>query len=163
VSRREILVHVLLWYNVLSIGVWAGGTIFQMLVVVPIWNASPPESVRAFFGGTPYMTTIYHFFGPLTQIARALPLFALVWVAWPYAALRPWVAAAGATMLFGLVFTRTYVYPINDVLFARAGAGLDDAAVRALATRWIIADRLRLAVMGAGYVCLLRAFRLPVG
>ena len=162
-SRREILVHALLWYNVLSLGVWVGGTAFQMLVIVPIWSASPPESVRAFFGGTPYMTTIYNFFGPPWQVARALPLFALVAAAWPYTGLRPWIAAAGATVLFGIVFTRAYVYPINDVLFAKAGAGLDAGYVRALAARWIFADRLRFAVMGAGYVCLLRAFRLPLG
>jgi hypothetical protein len=161
-SRREVLVQVLLWYNVLSLGIWVGGTLFQMLVVVPIWSASPPESLRAFWSGTMYYTTIHHFFGPATQVLRVLPLFALVLAAWPYAALRPWIAAAGATMLFGLVFTRAYVYPMNDVLYLRAGAGLAPDAVRALVTRWIFADRLRFAVMTGGYLCLLRAFRLPI-
>ncbi len=158
---REIVVHVLLWYNVLSLGIWAGGTIFQMLVVVPIWSASPPESVHAFFTGTSYMTTIYNFFGPITQIARVVPLLALVAVAWPYEELRPWLLVTGATLLFGLVFTRAYVYPMNDLL-ARGGEGLAAEAVRSLVSRWIFADRLRFAVVGAGYLCLLRAFRLPL-
>lgn len=161
--RRELIVQVLFWYNVLSLGIWVGGTVFQMLVVVPIWSASPPESVHAWFGSGAYMTTIYNFFGPLTQVARIVPLFALVAIAWPYAAVRPWLIVTGATILFGFVLTRAYVYPINDVLFAKAGEGLDADAVRALVMKWIWADRIRFAVMSGGYICLLRAFRLPLG
>jgi len=82
--RRDLVVTVLLWYNVLSLGIWMGGTLFQMLVVVPIWSDSPPESVHAFFTGTSYFTTIHNFFGPVTQVLRVLPLLALVAVAWPY-------------------------------------------------------------------------------
>jgi len=66
-------------------------------------------------------------------------------------------------MVFGLIFTRAYVYPMNDVLFAKAGEGLDAEAVRSLVSRWIFADRLRFAVMTGGYLCLLRAFRIPLG
>ena len=159
---RDLFVKILLWYNVLSLGIWVGGTVYQMAVIVPMWSASPPESVRAFFQGTAYMTTIWNFFGPLTQVARALPLFVLVALAWRYPTIRPWVAACGATMLFGLVLTRAYVYPMNDVLFAKAGAGLPADAVRAMVRKWIWVDRLRFAVMTGGYVCLLRAFSLPL-
>jgi hypothetical protein len=31
-----------------------GGTLYQMVVIVPMWSAAPPESVRAFFEGTAY-------------------------------------------------------------------------------------------------------------
>lgn len=161
--QRDVIVKILLWYNVLSLGVWAGGTVYQMLVIVPIWSASPPESVRAFFQGTTIMTTIYNFFGPVTQALRALPLFALVAVAWPYTNVRPWVGACAIAMIIGLVMTRAYIYPMNDVLFAKAGAGLEPDAVRALARTWIFADRVRFAIMSGGYICLLHAFTLPLG
>ena len=59
-------VDVLLWYNVLSLAVWGGGTLFQMLVVVPLWSAHPPDTVRFFFTETRYTTTINNFFGPRT-------------------------------------------------------------------------------------------------
>jgi len=161
--RRDLIVNYLLWYNVLSLGIWVGGTLFQMLVVVPLWSDSPPESVHAFWAGTQYYSTIHHFFGPLTQVLRVVPLLALVVVAWPNAELRTWIVICAATMVFGFIFTRAYVYPMNDVLFAKAGEGLDADAVRSLVSRWVFADRLRFAVMTGGYLSLLRAFRLPLG
>jgi hypothetical protein len=158
---RELVVKILLWYNVLSLGIWVGGTLYQMAVVVPMWSASPPESVRAFFQGTSFMTTIRTFFGPVTQVARALPTFVLAAVAWKYEA-RPWIVACAATLVVGLVMTRAYIYPMNDVLFEKAGGDLSPDAVRALVRTWILADRMRFAIMTGGYLCLLRAFSLPL-
>jgi hypothetical protein len=155
---REVLLKVLLWYNVLSLAIWVGGTVYQMLVIVPIWSASPPESVHAFFRGTSFLTTIPHFFGPITQVLRALPLAILVGVAWKYTEIRLWIAACAATMLVGLVMTRAFIYPMNDVLFWGAGEGVSADALRALVTRWIWWDRVRFAIMTGGYICLLRAF-----
>ena len=160
--HRALLVRILLWYNVLSLGIWLGGTVYQMAVIVPLWSASPPESVRAFFQGTAFMTTIYSFFGPVTQLARALPLFILVAVAWPYRNVRLWIAACASTMVIGLVMTRAYIYPMNDVLFEKAGGDLGADAIRALVRNWIVADRVRFAIMTGGYLGLLRAFSLPL-
>ena len=159
---RELLVKLLLWYNVVSLAIWVGGTLYQMLVIVPIWDASPPESVTAFLRGTSYTRTIHNFFGPVTQVLRALPLLLLAIAVWPYAMQRPWVLACVATMLIGLVMTRAFIYPMNDALFFRAGEGLSADAVRALATKWIWWDRARFAIMSGGYLCLLRAFSLPL-
>lgn len=159
---RELLVKVLLWYNVLSLAIWVGGTVYQMLVIVPMWSASPPESVTAFFKGTAYMTTIWNFFGPVTQLLRALPLLLLAIFAWRFAHLRPWILVCAGTMAVGLVMTRAFIYPMNDVLFTRAGEGLSADAVRSLVHTWIWWDRVRFAIMAGGYVCLLRAFALPL-
>ncbi len=159
-STREILVKALLWYNVLSLAIWVGGTLYQMLVIVPLWSASPPESVPAIFKGTAILTTIPRFFGPVTQVLRAGPLLVLAIVAWNYDTLRPWVLVCAATMAIGLVMTRAFIYPMNDVLFWGAGAGVSPDALRALVTKWIWWDRTRFAIMTGGYVCLLRAFSL---
>lgn len=160
--NRELLVKILLWYNVLSLAIWVGGTVYQMLVIVPMWSAAPPESVTAFFKGTSFMTTIYNFFGPVTQLLRGVPVLLLAIAGWKYASVRPWVLACAATMAIGLVMTRAFIYPMNDVLFTQAGAGLSADAVRALVTKWIWWDRARFAIMAGGYVCLLRAFALPL-
>jgi uncharacterized membrane protein len=73
---RDRALVFLLWLSVIALSTWVGGTLYQMLVVVPLWNASPPESVRAFFQGTDYNRTIVHFFGPPFMLARTLPLLA---------------------------------------------------------------------------------------
>jgi hypothetical protein len=157
--NRELLVKILLWYNVLSLGIWVGGTLFQMLVVVPIWSESPPETVTAFWKGTAYARTILHFFGPVTMALRVLPLLALLVAGWSVATVRPWVLACVATVAVGLVMTLAVIYPINDVLFF-GGDHLAADEVRELATRWIWLDRARFAIMSGGYLCLLRAFSL---
>ena len=108
------------------------------------------------------MTTIWNFFGPVTQITRALPLFALVALAWRYPNVRTWIAVCGFTMIVGLVMTRAYIYPMNDVLFGKAADDLGPDAVRELVRTWIFADRVRFGIMAAGYLCLLRAFSLPL-
>lgn len=162
-GTRELWVRILLWYNVLSLAIWAGGTLYQMLVIVPLWSADPPHSLQTFFKGTAITTTIPHFFGPVTQILRGVPLFVLVGLAWKYETIRPWITACGATFIIGLVMTRAYIYPMNDVLFWRAGEGLGKDEARALVRAWIIADRVRFAIMTGGYVCLLRAFSMQLG
>jgi hypothetical protein len=159
---RELIVKILLWYNVVSLGIWVGGTVYQMIVIVPIWSASPPESVRAFFAGAPFLVHVRHFFGPRTMVLRVVPLFALLGAAWQFVHVRPWVGACVATVTFGLLMTLLYIYPINTVLFDRAGGDLSPDGVRELAEKWIFADRVRFAIMAAGYLCLLHAFALPL-
>jgi hypothetical protein len=161
-GSRELWVKILLWYNVVSLAIWAGGTLYQMLVIVPIWSADPPHTLHTFFKETPFMTTILHFFGPVTQLLRALPLFVLVALAWKYETIRPWVTTCGVTLVIGLVMTRAYIYPMNDVIFWRAGEGLGVEEARALVRTWIIADRVRFAIMTGGWLCLLRAFSMPL-
>ena len=59
-----MILEVLLWYNLLSFSMWFGGTIYQMLVIVPLWN-------RSFFTATGFTRTIHNFFGRRIQAARA--------------------------------------------------------------------------------------------
>jgi hypothetical protein len=57
-SIRNQALNVLLWYAIFAWGMWLGGTLYQMLVVVPMWSGSPPESLRAFLRGTEYNRNI---------------------------------------------------------------------------------------------------------
>ena len=57
-NTRDRIAQVLLWLAVLGLSVWLGGTLYQIVVIVPIWSHSPPESVRSFFLGTKYNETI---------------------------------------------------------------------------------------------------------
>jgi hypothetical protein len=154
------ILEALLWYNVLSLSVWFGGTLYQMLVIVPLWSEAPPDSVRRFFGQSGYARTINNFFGPQTQALRAIPIFLLSIFGWADPALRLWLATPAVTMAVALAMTRLYIYPINDSLIFKAGGDLDAGAVIGLVRRWIVADRLRLAIMTIGYGALLEGFRL---
>ncbi len=79
---RNRIAQVLLWLAVLGLSVWVGGTLYQMLVIMPMWSPSPPESVRAFFLGTRYIETIRNFFAPQYMAARLAPLFGALLAGW---------------------------------------------------------------------------------
>ena len=161
-TTRDRIFVALLWLAVLMQATWVGGTLYQMLVVVPLWNESPPTSVEAFFRGTDYNRTIFHFFGPPFMAVRNLPLVLVLLVGWHRPRHRNALLFAVACCIFAVVFTLFYVYPINAVLFEQAGGGQSADQVRALASRWIFADRLRFTVGMVGFLALLWAFREPL-
>ena len=161
-KTRNRITQVLLWLAVLGLSVRVGGTLYQMLVIVPMWSASPPESVRAFFLGTRYNETIWNFFGPPFMAARSAPLLGALLVGWHLPRHRKWLLVATACMAFGVVFTLVYVYPINDVLFAQAGGDHSPEEIRAMVGRWIMADRVRFGVGLIGFLALLRALSIPI-
>ena len=156
---RDRLLTFFLWFAVIAWSTWFGGTLYQMLVVVPMWSAAPPESVREFFLGTTYTAHIFNFFGPPFMAARVLPVLVALALAWHLPRERLLLGVASACLVATVVFTLTYIYPINDVLVFQAGGDLGAEAVRRLATTWIWADRARFAVGIVAFVALLMAFR----
>jgi len=73
-STNNTVTVILLWISVIVWSIWFGGTIYQMLVIVPIWSDALPESLHTFFKGTSFNQNIVHFFGPLWMPVRYLPL-----------------------------------------------------------------------------------------
>ena len=141
---------------------WVGGTMFSMLVIVPTWNASLPESLTALFIETEYGRNIWNFFGPPWMIARNLPVVLALAAGWHLRTHRKLLLFVAGCAVCGVAGTLIWIYPINDVLFFKAGFGLSTDELRELANRWIWADRLRFAVGVTSFVVLLRAFSLPL-
>lgn len=160
--RNRILI-VCLWLSVLALSTWVGGTLYQMLVIVPMWSASPPDSVTAFFRGTDYNRTIFNFFGPPFIVMRNLPIIAALVAEWHLPRQRrSLLIAIVCFSLFGAIFTIFYIYPINEVLFQQAGGNLSANEVRELASKWIFSDRVRFVIGLVGFAAVLHAFRLPI-
>ena len=161
-TTRERVFRFFLWWAVLGYAVWVGGTVFSMLVIVPLWSASPPESVREFFQGTNFNRTVGHFFGPPWMVLRNLPVLGALVAGWPYRIHRRYLLVSAACLLVAVVFTLAYVYRINEVLMIRAGGAAGPDEIRRMVRQWIFADRLRFGVGFVGFLFLLRAFRTPV-
>ena len=106
---RNAITRILLWLSVLLMSIWFGGTIFSALVVVPMWSASPPESVRAFFTGTDFNHTISNFFGPPWIVVRGLPVLLLLISGWNLRTHRKYFLLMTACLAFSLIFTLAYV------------------------------------------------------
>jgi hypothetical protein len=159
---REQALNLLLWYVIFAWASWLGGTLYQMLVIVPMWSASPPESVRAFFRGTPFNRNIRHFFGPPFMAARLLPLLLALALAWNLPQQRLALGIASLCLVAAVIFTLAYVYPINAVLMMQAGGNQSDSEIAAMVRRWVWADRVRFVVGIGAFIAMLWAFRLPL-
>lgn len=156
---RTKLYTFFIWWSVIGYSLWIGGTFFSMVVVVPMWSYDPPASVTAFFGGTNFNTTIYNFFGPPWMLMRTLPLLLLLPMATP--AQRQWLFIPATCMIVMVIFTLTFVYPINTILMTQAGAGIPPDQIGTVVHKWIMADQARFVVGCIGYYFLLKVFRQP--
>lgn len=161
-SIRNQTLNVLLWYAIFAWGIWLGGTLYQMVVVVPMWSASPPESLRAFLQATDYNRTIYHFFGPPFIAARLIPMIIAPALAWHLPRHRAILGVVAVCVAAIMIFTLGYIYPINAVLFDQAGGDGSATEIAAMVRTWIWADRIRCVVGVVAFVAILRAFRLPL-
>ena len=74
---------------------------------------------------------------------------------------RKYFLLMAACMLAGVLLTFGYIYPINDVLFRRAGGNHTADEIRTMVSHWIFADRARLAISFVGYLGLLQALSIP--
>jgi hypothetical protein len=161
-SARDRISLLMLWMNIIGMDSCAGGTLYQMIEVVPTWSASPPESLRTLFRDTNFGRHKVRFFGPTTMVARNLPLLLALVAAWPRPRHRAWLLLAVACFASGLIFTIAYVYSINAILFNQAGGDGSASEIRLMAARWIFADMLRFVVGLVGLFAVLQAFRLPL-
>lgn len=161
-TLRTRIAQVLLWISVLNMGIWIGGTLYMMLVLNPLWTASPPESVRAYWVDARLYTTIFNFFGPVWMPIRNLPILAALIACWNAPTHRNYLLINVGIGLCGLVLTLGYIYPINAVLFTPAISSVSVDAARTMTHHWIVADRIRFAAMFIGYLALLRAFSIPL-
>jgi hypothetical protein len=152
-----------LWWAVISLGLWVGGTLFHILVVQPLWTDNPPLSVKFFFTQTKFNETVWNFFGPPWMAARLLPLLLCILLGWNnQGRQRIYLIVAGVCWLFITVYTLAYVYSINEILFKHAGENHSAEYVQELVKKWLFADRFRFLIGIVGYICLLIVFRNQV-
>ena len=160
--RHRVLLACL-WGSVIALTTWVGGTLYQMLVIVPLWSASPPETVHAFFQGTDYNRTIFNFFGPPFIVARNVPVIGALLAGWHLRRHRSALLIAVLCFtVFASVYTLVSIYPLNAVLFEQAGGAHSPEEIRAMVRDWIFRDRLRFGIGLVGCVAILWAFRLPI-
>jgi uncharacterized membrane protein len=161
-TSRKKLFNFFLWWAVFGFSIWLGGTIFSMTVVVPMWSESPPQSVKEFFSETSFNKYIFNFFGPPWMAIRNLPVLIALVLGWYSKQHRKYLLITFISLVIGIIYTITYIYPINDILMTKAGADQSAEEISTMVDNWIFADRLRFVVMLVGYFCLLKAFRLAI-
>ena len=159
IFMRNKLASTLLIASIVVWGIWCGGQIFNELMVVPKWSASPPETIKAYNeipqkGGAPFFVL----FNPLFVIlAVASAIFA-----WKRARRsRKWLALSATAALAVFASLMLYLVPLVWSTQAHAMAGdLPAAEIIARVEEWKFGNRVRLFVELCGFVFSIVALRV---
>jgi len=157
-AKNLWLYRVTVWLFVLSAGILCGGSIFEHVVVTPLWAGSPPESVTQW----PYGGIQGRFFAVASSVYGLLSL-ALVIVSWwmPPRRQRGWALSAGLSGIIVVVATLLFFLPILHKTEVTRGAGLSGDEITRLVRQFKAWNWARWAVMIGGWVAGLRALSLP--
>lgn len=156
---RHKLASGLLTASVFAWGIWCGGQVFNELMTVPIWSASPPESLKVYAelpsrGGAPFFPLFNPLF-VLLAIGAAL-------AAWRSARRsRKWLALSALIAIAVLVSLIFYLAPLVGSMFRHSVAGdVSASEVVAGVERWKLGNRVRLLVELFGFACAAIALRV---
>jgi hypothetical protein len=148
---RNKLASALLIASVFVWGIWCGGQVFNELMTVPIWSASPPESLKA-YNALPSKGGI-NFFMVICPLLLIVPIVATI-VAWKSARKAKFWLAITALIAVGLaVALNFYLAPLVQSMFAHSVAGdLPASEIIAGVNQWKLGNRIRLIVELIGFV-----------
>jgi hypothetical protein len=160
-SRQKLFV-IFLWLSVINLSIWIGGTLFHMIVVLPLWSQPLPDSVHNFFEGTRAYEYLLDFYGPQWMFIRILPIVIAILFGWNNQRHRNFLLITLLTIVLGVILSILVVFPINEAIMAKAGEGSSHEEINKMVETWILADRFRFALISIGYLFLLWVFRLPI-
>ncbi|HUQ32372.1 MAG TPA: DUF1772 domain-containing protein [Pyrinomonadaceae bacterium] len=149
----------LLIASVIVWGVWCGGQVFNELMTIPKWSASPPESLKAYAempskGGAPF----FPLFNPLFVVLAV----GATLTAWKSARRsRTWLALSALIAIALFISLAFYLAPLVQSMFSHSVAGdLSASEIVAGVERWKLGNRIRLAVELFGFACSVIAMRV---
>ncbi len=153
-NRKKIISRIILWASVLITGILIGGGIFEHTVLSPLWQGSPPESVREW----PYGTVQARFFIVVSPAYYLCSIALLIASFWMPLRIRMWVRVAGVIGLIVGIMTFGFFIPILNQTQATGGAGLSGDEITALVNSFKSWNYLRFALLITGWIAVLRAF-----
>lgn len=146
----------LLWFLVVAAGMLTGGSIFERLVVTPLWAGTPPTSVTAWQHGMiqsrffVWVTPAY----ALSSLTAVATSFAL------HGSARAWTQLAGGAGVLVIVWTALFFVPILRRTQASGGAGVEPAEISRLVRQFTKWGAWRTGLALAGWLCAIRALTL---
>ena len=164
-SWRERMTRSLLWISVLAWGVLIGGKLFDHVVLVGAWSATPPESLTLLPYGPrfPVDTGDYFFPSSVALLVCSIGLFVSGWrtPVW----YRTLLFFPPLMLLAILVFTVVWFWPANRALWYVAQRAPDaiqnPAEIASLVRAWVSYDWLRIVAGMLAYVSCIREISVP--
>ncbi len=157
--KNQNIVNLLLWTSVLGWAIVFGGLLLETAFIVPLWSGALPESL------TTWNINPHHVFDPTrfywTFTSTTVLATVGIWIAgrnvsWRQ---RKWLAVSSVCAFIAIVYTFAFFLPRNVWLFQRHGSGLTGEQITTLGSNWVVANWLRLTIIGIGFLSALYGFR----
>jgi hypothetical protein len=132
---------VLLGLAVMSVGVFAGAMLTEGGVLVPYWQALPPDDFFRWYAAND--ARLLAFFGPLTTVAVVATMTAAT-VAFLTAATGRWWAVTAAGLM--LIAAATFVVYFKAANASFAAAAISPEALETELSRWATWHWMRTAI-----------------
>jgi hypothetical protein len=155
-TKHSPLAQVPLWLFALSAGILSGGSIFEGMVLTPLWAGSLPESVTQWqYGGIQSK-----FFMVATPTYALFSLALVIASRWMPERQRKWALVAGVSGIIVVVATFLFFLPILQKTQVTRGAGLSGEEITRLVNQFKTWHWLRWALLIGGWIAGLRALSL---
>lgn len=149
-----------LWLYLLLVGPLLGGALFERLVLVPIWSADLPHSVRTWNPNPALAIDQRRFFAVVSPALMLLGPANVYFAATASGPGRWWLLVSACALTLVMVATIAYFAPTLHRLTIRRGEGMSDDALIRTARQWVALQWVRLLFVAVAFVTALEAFRL---
>jgi hypothetical protein len=149
------LKEIVLCLAIISIGALFGGSLYDSIVMAPNFRVGIPQSLEHMrqFMAAANPGNFFRLIAPLTQLSILISLI----LGWRRpAGRRWWLILALVLIVAGDVFTFTFHYPRNAILFHDPMHTPPETLEQA-AREWAYGNYLRIFLVGAAMICALKA------
>lgn len=129
---RRAFTQIIVWLFVITTGILLGGSIFEGVVLTPIWSSSLPDSVRQWQHGGVQAS----FFAVATPLYGLWSLAMIVLAFGMPPKQKKWSLVAGVVGIAVIVMTFTFFLPILQQTEFNQGAGLSGEEITRLVTQF---------------------------
>ncbi|HEX8456417.1 MAG TPA: hypothetical protein VF656_03770 [Pyrinomonadaceae bacterium] len=155
-TKRSIVTQTVLWLFVLSAGILLGGSIFEGVVLTPLWAGSLPESVARW----QYGSIQSRFFMVATPLYGLFSLALVIASWWMPTRQRKCALVAGLSGIVVIAATSLFFLPILQKTQATRGAGLSGEEITRLVNQFKTWHWGRWALIIISWLAGLRALSL---
>lgn len=138
----------------------AGAGLYETRVLIPLWSASPPETVRNW--DSTLTSRSRQRFWKLIHPALILSAVATLATGWQTPRKhRRWLLVSTVFSLIVEVASLTYFVPTLVKLLIERGEGLTDEEISTKTKTWVKLNGIRAVLGTAGFLAALRALSTP--
>jgi hypothetical protein len=165
-SKQFSIAQIFLWLFVIALGITLGAGLYETLVVMPLWDAAPPDSVTAYYQHNVANPQFAPNQGGRFWVFN-MPIVGLLTIATLLSGLRTrpehrkWRVIATALTLIVLVFTIVWFVPNIIKLTGEGVMTMNAGEVTSLTNWWVRLNWVRAVVYLAALLAALRALSIP--